>query len=59
MIRVIVISMKFGTISENVWKRMRKNPLKLKDIASGLTQFGWVKTPPDDVLNEIAETLVR
>lgn len=59
LIRALVISMKYGTITEMVMRKHKKVPMSLVEVRGGLTQAGWVESSPDALFNEIGETLVR
>lgn len=59
LIRCLVISMKYGTISENLFKHTRTNTFDGPELLSHLTSFGWTMISPKSLMYEIAQTLKR
>lgn len=41
-IRAIIISMKYGTVTEQWMRRARTEVFDFKELARGLTVFGWL-----------------
>jgi hypothetical protein len=59
LIRSLVISMKYGTITESIMRKSKTHPYTFEELGGQLTQRGWVHASPDALLGELAETLVR
>jgi hypothetical protein len=51
--------MKYGTVTEQWMRKCRSEPFDFKQLFRTLTVFGWLQVTPDNLLEEISETLAR